>query len=322
LRTRQIERAELTPWHGVFADAAPEAILHPVNAVGTVRWNAAFAYIDPARARPNLTILADVLVDRIWLDGARATAAATSAGELTAETIVLTAGAYGSPAILLRSGIGPQQGLPVGDGLCDHVGVGLGYEPTDELRADLRQFAETPPAMGQVTVPVQSSRCPDGFPDLFLFPALDLVEDGYEISTGVFAMKPRSLGSVRLRSDDPRDPLIVDHGFLADERDTQVLAEGVEAVRRLAASESISRYAAREIRPGPDVVAGTHVRTAARGFFHPTGTCAIGRVVDGDGSVLGFENVYVADASVIPSIPRANPNLTVAAVAERLAASL
>ena len=72
----------------------------------------------------------------------------------------------------------------------------------------------------------------------------------------------------------------------------------------------------------PDLDAATHVRTSARGFFHPTGTCAIGRVVDGDGRVIGFENLYVADASIIPSIPRANTNLTIAAVAEKLAVSL
>jgi choline dehydrogenase len=61
------------------------------------------------------------------------------------------------------------------------------------------------------------------------------------------------------------------------------------------------------------------VRAEARGFFHPTGTCAIGRVVDGDGRVLGLEGLHVGDASVMPTIPRANTNLTAIAVAERLA---
>jgi choline dehydrogenase len=93
-------------------------------------------------------------------------------------------------------------------------------------------------------------------------------------------------------------------------------------VRELAASAPVRRYATHEVRPGADFDAATLVRTSARGFFHPTGTCAIGRVVDGDGRVIGFENLYVADASIIPSIPRVNPNLTVAAVAEKLAVSL
>ena len=325
LRTRQLEHDELSPWHRAFADAAPDAIVHAVNSVGDVRWNAAFAYLDRARARPNLTILGDTLADRVLLDGTRATGAATSAGDLAAEAVVLAAGAYGSPAILLRSGIGPEQGLPVGEGLNDHVGVGLGFEATAAFHVETAAFAGAggSMAMAQVTLPVRSSGCPEGVSDLFVFPAVDEAEGGgWEISSAVFAMKPLSRGSVRLRSSDPREPLAIDHGFLGDGRDADVLTEGVEALRALAATEPLSRYAAGETRPGADVDAATHVRTAARGFFHPTGTCAIGRVVDGDGRVLGYESLRVADASIVPSVPRANTNLTVAAVAERLAESI
>ena len=319
LRTRELERDELTPWHAAFAEAAPEAVLHPVNAVGMVRWNAAFAYLDDARSRPNLTILGDTLVDRVLLEGSRATGAVTSAGELSADAVVLTAGAYGSPGILLRSGI---EDLAIGEGLSDHVGVGLNFEPTAAYAEKIQAFAaERPVAMAQVTIPVRSSRCPEDVCDLFLFPAVDPEEEGYAISAAVFAMKPASLGSVRLASDDPRDPLVIDHGFLADGDDAAVLAEGVQALRRLAATEPVRRYAAREVRPGLEVDAETHVHSAARGFFHPIGTCALGRVADADGRVFGLENLYVADASFIPSIPRANTNLTVAAVAEKLAAS-
>jgi len=66
----------------------------------------------------------------------------------------------------------------------------------------------------------------------------------------------------------------------------------------MAASEPVHAYAAREVRPGPGVDAERHVREAARGFFHPVGTCAIGAVVDGDGRVRGCEGLSVADASV------------------------
>jgi len=320
LRTRQLERDELTPWHAAFADAAPDAILHPVNALGMVRWNAAFAYLDGARSRSNLTILGDTLVDRLLLHVDRATGASTSAGDVEAKAIVLTAGAYGSPGILLRSGIDE---LPVGEGLSDHVGVGFGFEPTDEYEREIRAFAaERPVAMAQVTIPVRSSRCPEGVCDLVLFPAVDPEEEGYAISAAVFAMKPESRGSVRLASHDPRAPLLIDHDFLANDDDAAVLAEGVDVLRELARSEPIRRYSKREVRPGPDVDAARHVRAEVRGFFHPTGTCALGRVADGDGRVLGYENIYVADASFIPSIPRANTNLTVAAVAEKLAATL
>jgi choline dehydrogenase len=155
--------------------------------------------------------------------------------------------------------------------------------------------------------------------EIFLFPALDA---GPEISGAAFAMKPRSTGRVRLNDRDPRTPLAIEHGFLSDPSDADVVAEGIEALRELAASPSVSPYVAREIRPGPDVPAAAHARAACRGFFHPVGTCAFGPVAEADGRVRGLERVYVADASFVPELPRANTNLTVAAVAERLAATL
>ncbi len=320
LRTRPLEPAELSPWHRGFAEAGgDDAILHPVNIVDGVRWNAAFAYVDPGRDRPNLEILADTLADRVLLDGDRAVGAATSAGDLQAGTVVLTASAYGSPAILLRSEIGPDQGLPVGEGLSDHVGVGFGYEPAAGLVDDTERFAASHfVTMGEVTVRARSSVCPEGLCDLFLFPAVDYGEEGWEFSAAVFAMKPESRGSVRLNSPDPREPLAIDHGFLSNERDVAVLVEGVEAMRRAAAHDAVGALGS-EVRPGPDADVDAYVRENARGFFHPTGTCAIGRVVDAEGRVLGFENLRVADASIMPTIPRANTNLSTAAIAERMA---
>jgi choline dehydrogenase len=127
LALRTVERDDLSPWHSAFAEAAGDAtIFHVVNARGPIRWNAAFAYLDPARARPNLTIFPDTLVDRVTFAGSKATGVTTSHGPFSAERIVVTASTYGSPAILLRSGLGS----PVGDGLVDHVGVG------SELGAD------------------------------------------------------------------------------------------------------------------------------------------------------------------------------------------
>jgi choline dehydrogenase len=275
LRVRRLAAEELSPWHSAFARAAgTDAILHPTNVVDGVRWNAAFAYVDPVRER--LTVLADTLVDRV----------------------ILSAGAYGSPGILLRSDIGAQRGLPVGEGLLDHVGVGLGFEPTARLGGETTEFErDRPLSMAQVTVQARSSACEEGVCDLYLFPAVDPAVDGvYEISVAAFAMKPRSRGSVRLISRDPSAPLAIDHGFLSDARDVDVLVEGVEAIRALAARGPVSDYVAREVRPGPEVAAVDHVRAAARGFFHPTGTCAIGRVVDGDGGVLGIDGLHVVDA--------------------------
>jgi choline dehydrogenase-like flavoprotein len=325
LRVRRLTVDELSPWHRAFAESAGEdTILHPVNAVGNVRWNAAFAYLDRARRREDLTILADTLVDRVLLAGDRVVGVATVAGELRAGTVVLAAGAYGSPGILLRSGIGPERGLPVGQGLCDHVGVGFGFEATDRLQRETAEFEKSHPLfMAQVTVAIASTACAEGLCDLFLFPAVDPPgELGYELSVAVFAMKPESRGSVSLTSPDPRAPLAIDHGFLAEARDADVLAEGVEALRRLTSREPIRGYAGRETRPGAEVDAPAHIRATARGFFHPVGTCAIGQVVDGSGRVYGLEGLFITDASIMPTIPRANTNLSTIALAERLAESI
>jgi choline dehydrogenase len=322
LRVRRFADEELSPWHRAFARAAgADAIVHPVNEVGAVRWNTAFAYLDAARGRENLTVRAQTLVDRVLFSGDRAVGVATSAGDVHAEHVVLSAGAYGSPGILLRSDAAALRELPIGEGLIDHVGVGFGFEGSDRLQREAAEFERAWPLyMAQVTVQARSAACAEGVCDLFFFPALDPPgPEGYAGSAAVFAMKPWSRGRVGLTSPDPRAPLAIDHGFLSDDGDVAVLVEGVEALRSLAASEEVRAYAPRELRPGAEVGAERHVREAARGFFHPVGTCAIGAVVDGDGRVRGCEGLSVADASVMPSIPRANTNLSTIALAERLA---
>jgi choline dehydrogenase len=313
---------ELTPWHRAFRGAAPESsIVHPVNIVDGVRWHSGFAYVDPARGRENLTILAETLVDRVVLEDGRAVGAVAGGCELRGDVVVVAASAYGSPGILLRSGIGPEGDvaqLPVGEGLIDHVGTGAAWEPTERLLEETAAHeAEHGLYMGQVTISERSTSCPSGtFDDLFLFPALDI---GPEISGAAFAMKPFSRGSVRLHARDPEAPLAIDHGFLRDERDVEVLTEGFERLRELVQDLHLRPYAGAELRPGADVGAEAHVRASARGFFHPVGTCAIGSVLGQRCRVLGFENLYVADASAIPDIPAANTNLTTVALAERVA---
>jgi choline dehydrogenase len=306
LRTHVLADEELTPWHRAFREAGGgDSIVHPVNIVDGVRWHSGFAYVDPARGRESLTILGDTLVDRVLLEDGRATGAAAGGRELEADVVVVSAGAYGSPGILLRSGLDE---LPVGEGLADHVGTGAGWEPTERLLSETAEHeAEHGLYMGQVTVRVR---------DMFIFPALDV---GPEISGAAFAMKPHSRGSVRLNSSDPVAPLRIDHGFLSDERDVETVTEAFERLRELADSPEVRPYRGRELRPGSEVSTEEHVRATARGFFHPVGTCAIGSVLDQQCRVLGYENLYVVDASALPEIPAANTNLTTIALAERAA---
>jgi choline dehydrogenase len=146
-------------------------------------------------------------------------------------------------------------------------------------------------------------------------------------------MKPRSRGRVRLAAADPAAPAEIDEGFLSDPdgADLAVVVDGIERVRRIAAAPAIASAVEGEAAPGPDARTRAdleaYVRDNVRSYFHPTGTCRVGRVDDGAvvdpaGRVHGLEGVYVADASTLPSTPRANTHLTTLAAAELVADGL
>jgi choline dehydrogenase len=306
----------------------------PVNVVDDTRWNAAFSYLDRARGRGNLTILADTIVDRIVLDGPRARGAITASGEqIDAEVVVLTAGAYLTPAILMRSGIGPESelvrhgipllaALPVGEVLLDHHGTGISWERSETLnRVTADHVHRTGPLYApHAVVKAASSACDTGSWDLHLVSWTNAANgsDDYEASVGVFHMKPRSAGRLRLRSPDPRELPQVLRGFLDDPSDLTTIVEGLELARALAEQEPLARLLGREVAPADERLE-SYARRTMRNYFHPAGTCGIGRVVDDSGRVFGVERLFIADASIMPTIPRANTNLTTVAVAERLA---
>ena len=102
-----------------------------------------------------------------------------------------------------------------------------------------------------------------------------------------------------------------------DARGDKIL-EGLELARALAEQEPLARLLGREVAPADERL-DSYVRLTMRNYFHPAGTCGIGRVVDDSGRVLGVDRLFIADASIMPTIPRANTNLTTVAVAERLA---
>lgn len=327
-----------------------------VNAVGDVRWNAAFAYLDPARGRPNLTIMADALVDRVRLEAGRALGAIVRHRgrelEVSADLVVLSAGAYGSPAVLLRSGIGAHEDLialsipvnadlrGVGRGLKDHPGIDFWFRPSSGLlEATQAHFAARPDTAVALIRARSGSIDREGW-DLHVFVGLDEpspddpVDAAGELAT-LFAcqMKPASEGRVRIRSSDPGALPIVEHGFLTDPEghDVGALADGMRLARRLARTRAMSSLCDIELAPGPDVVGREledYARARVGGYWHPVGTCKMGpdadpnAVVDAAGRVRGFRNLYVVDASIMPTIPRANTHLPVIAIAERMAQSL
>jgi choline dehydrogenase len=251
--------------------------------------------------------------------------------------VVLAAGSYGSPAILLRSGIGP------GARRCD-VGVRMGVELSGVgenlqdhplVAVDLATTAGAAKAPFQVMLTLRSGRAdPDGPPDLHMFAAGPFGTGSearvFGLVTGLLAV--RSRGSVRLRSADPADPPRIDVAHLRDAEDvTRMVAATVEA-RRLARTPPLAGFVSgAELAPGEQIrdddVTGLARSIKARvgSYHHPVGTCAMGldpdsgAVVDASGAVYGVAGLWVADASVIPRIPSANTNLTTIVVAERIA---
>ena len=305
----------------------------PANVIGGRRWNAAFAYLEAARGRPNLVVHADTLVDRVELTGQKATGVVAADGRrFEAGKVVLAAGAYFSPAILLRSGIGPEQELtrlgipvrqplPVGERLLDHCGTDVAYELAASLQAETAAQARVDGVFeAHAVAKASSTRCQSGSWDLHLLPWMYPAggEGEFQASMIVFHMKPRSSGRVRLRSSDPMDAPKVERGFLSQDEDLHVLLEGFELARGIASSEPLRELLGAELSPGP-TGDEPYVRRTVRNYFHPSGTCPIGAVVERDGTVAGVENLFVADASIMPTIPRANTNLTTAAIAERIA---
>jgi choline dehydrogenase len=373
---------EITPWHQVFLQASPGAgfpfrenlndvdlthgiTINPVNIVPNgVRWNSAFAYLDPVRDRATLTIRGDVLVDRLLLEGDRVAGVQVvgPGGPVTvrAGRVVLCAGAYGSALTLLRSGIGaadelrelgvdPVHELPgVGRNLQDHALIPILYSGTPELIESMARFEADGGLMREegTTIVARSSQSQGVF-DLHIYPISSRVADSWArdlhrrdgppswlFGIGSALLTPRSKGTIRLSSRDPEAAPSIDHAYFTDEddRDVAALVDGIERSREIAAQEPLKSLIGTEDEPGAavgdrDELAG-YVRANSAHAYHPVGTCKMGpasdpaAVVDARGKVHGLDGLYVADAAIMPVIPRANTNIPVAVIAEKIASLL
>ncbi|MFI1522692.1 GMC family oxidoreductase [Kitasatospora cineracea] len=362
---RQVPEREFSPWSRSALAAAAELGFREVdmatpggpgygtpllNAFDGVRHNAAFAYLEEARSRPNLTIIGDAAVDRldirdgrvrgvsIEVDGRRET--------LRADSYLLACGTFGSPALLMRSGVGPaahlldvgvrpEIDLPgVGSNLTDQPGVFVPLAPTDELNAALAaKEADGDLYVSRMLVRASSGLCPDGSWDLHILPVAGpplfgkLPPGQYEAGISAFVMNPASRGTVRLVSADRTVAPEIEPGFLTDEggRDLAVLRSGLEIVERMAATQALGPLVG-PVRDHPARDASDQDLRARLGtYWHPVGTCAMGApddpraVVDSEARVRGVSNLRVVDASILPTVPAANTQLPVIAVAEMLA---
>jgi choline dehydrogenase len=321
--------------------AEPEgAALLAVNQRQGRRWSTADGYLRPALRRPNLRVATHAHASRILLDGDRATGVELGGGERASarREVVLCAGAIGSPHLLLLSGIDPAG---VGGNLQDHLAGGVLATSTSTRTL---YAAESPGSVlgyllfrrGLLTSNVAEAaalvrtRPEQEAPNLeLLFAPVLFLDEGltppaeHGLTIAAIGLQPESRGSVRLRSGDPLDPPLIDPAYLSDERDAAVLLAGARLARRLLATRALAPHVRAELLPGADAQTDEELAAAMRAkaqtLYHPVGTCALGTVVDAELRVRGVGGLRVADASVIPRIPRGHTNWPTVMVAEKAA---
>jgi choline dehydrogenase len=258
--------------------------------------------------------------------------------------VTLSAGAINSPAILMRSGIGPRAELEalgikcvidlpgVGRNLIDHVLVPVVANPTPGVPHD-----------PQVTNPIgirYTASESNEFNDMQMYlvtyfdkavmvgSPIDLPVPSVAVIPGL--QRPRARGRVSLRSADPKVPAVIDLNYLGDPEDLRRLVDGVRIGWRLMNNARFAPYVKDFVDITPEIVASDsatadYVRNNCGTIFHPTSTAKMGpksdpaAVVDQNFRVLGVEGLRVVDASVMPNIVRANTNLTCIMLGERAA---
>lgn len=306
----------------------------PMSSEGASRVSASDAYLGSAAGRPNLAIRADSFVSAVDIVDGRARGVRLADGSLVVgDVVVLCGGTYGSPTLLLRSGIGPADALAAME-LTVHanlpgVGANLADHPSVEVGTGWSGTSRGEPLLHSIVSWRSSLAAARDAPDL-LFWIADPQGDPGELGIECVLMRPRSRGVVRLRSADPADPPRISLPGLTDPADVERLAEG--ATR---ASEIANRPELRALCAGPAPSLPTDrdaldawVLDNAYSVPHVVGTCAMGTspddgaVVDAQGRVHGLEGLYVVDASVIPDPPSGFPNLITMMIAERISASI
>jgi choline dehydrogenase-like flavoprotein len=328
------------------------------------RWSSADAFLRPALKRPNLEVVTGATVLGLQLDGDRATGVryqGKRGGPRTARAgreVILSAGAIGSPQILLLSGIGdpdelraagvePRHELPgVGRNLQDHPYLTMLWEisegptlygadkPKHLLEWVLRRSGPLTSTAAEVVAFVRTRPGLPAADIQFHMGALYFEKhgeeefDGHAMTIAPVLVSPRARGQVWLRSADPlAKPRIVTNS-LSEPDDVASMVAGMRMAREIAATSPVADVVVRELKPASDADGPEELEAALRErlelIYHPVGTCRMAdegwdAVVDSQLRVHGIDGLRVVDASIFPVIPGGNTNAPTIMVAERAA---
>lgn len=329
------------------------------------RCSAAVAYLRPVMHRSNLSVETGCLTTRVVMTGDRATGVEyRQKGALITvcadSEVIITSGAIGSPKIMMLSGIGPAAHLQemgirvikdmpgVGQNLADHFGIDIVYELKGATSLDKYNKPHWMLWAGMQYLlfnsgPVTSNVVEAGafwygnanqlYPDLqfhFLAGAgveagVSAIPSGSGCTLNSYTLRPKSRGSVTLRSSRPEDNPAIDPNFIAEPDDLKLSAEGVKLSREMMSQAAMGEYVKQEHFPGSQVRTQAEFEAYARQYgrtsYHPVGTCKMGvddmAVVDPQLRVRGIEGLRICDSSVMPSLIGSNTNAPTIMIGEK-----
>jgi choline dehydrogenase len=315
-----------------------------INVVDGRRVSTWQAYGAPITNNPLLTVRTNTQALRLVFEGRRAVGVEIAGPQMrtivhSEGDIVVSSGAIGSAQLLLLSGLGDADDLrrlgidPVAD--LRGVGKNLHDHATSQVAWRSKRPLPPPSANHLEAQIFAASRPGFAVPDtqpvtgLFAYPVEGYAPfpkgETYAWFPGV--VRPLSRGRLTLRSADPTDVPLLDPGYLREPQDLEAMLFSLKMCRDIGSRTALDDWNAGELAPGPDVRTDEELRAYIRRsldtYFHPVGTCRIGRdslaVVDPELRVHGIENLRVADASVFPSIPTGNTHGPAVMVGERAA---
>jgi choline dehydrogenase len=306
------------------------------NSKAGKRQSATVMYLDPARQRSNLTIIDEAAATALALNGKRVAGVRyRKAGEehtVTADNVVLSAGVYHSPQIMMLSGIGPSAqlkpyGIPV---IRDMPGVGENYQDHPMLTMTFKTNPDyTKPLMrGRSSVKIYFKTDPAReYLNFHIIPreAINLSGIGDMLGFSCNLLEQTNRGKLTLQSADPNDPPNIDPQVLEHPNDIAAMLAAMKFVQRLAGTEPLSQFFGELFSPGVNEDWEKFARSSYTSYYHGVGTCKMGpasdpmAVVDQNLRVHGFDNLWIGDASIMPTVVHANTNFTVMMIAERAA---